>query len=142
MSETPSSQLLSHLREAQSTCVRGPHSKPHIPLGQSLEFNRIYDDAPACFIADRDTQRIFENPQVRVFRSWREPGGVERMHQHVGAGRVAVLLTPIHAQVTLDNCSTVMQDNAAGDVSWSLPVKHSAKNLGSQKFEMIVVEVK
>src|SRR5579884_1562411 len=31
---------------------------------------------------------LFENDQVRVFRSWREPGGKEMVHEHVGAGRV------------------------------------------------------
>src|SRR5271163_685469 len=44
---------------------------------------------------------LFENDQVRVFRSWREPGGSEAMCEHVGAGRAAVLLTPIDAQVKL-----------------------------------------
>ena len=34
---------------------------------------------------------IFENDQVRVFRSVREPGSEEKMHQHVGAGRLVVL---------------------------------------------------
>lgn len=85
---------------------------------------------------------LFDNPQVRVFRSWRESGGVERMHEHVGAGRVAVLLTDIHAEIKLADGATTPQLGSAGDALWSLPVKHAAKNLGPQKFEMIVVEVK
>ncbi len=85
---------------------------------------------------------LFENAQVRVFRSWREPGGEERMHEHAGAGRVAVLLTDIHARVKLADGTATKLDGSAGDTLWSLPVKHAATNLGAQKFEMIIVEVK
>lgn len=85
---------------------------------------------------------LFENAQVRVFRSWREPGGQEKMHEHVGSGRVAVLLTDIHAQVKLADGTSSKLDGSAGDTLWSLPVKHAATNLGSKKFEMIIVEVK
>jgi len=85
---------------------------------------------------------LFENPQVRVFRSWREPGAQEKMHEHVGAGRVAILLTDIHAQVKLADGTSSKLDGSAGEALWSLPVKHAATNLGSKKFEMIIVEVK
>jgi hypothetical protein len=85
---------------------------------------------------------LFENDQVRVFRSWREPGASEAMHQHIGAGRAAVLLTPIDAQVKLADGTASEMRGAAGDVFWSGPVTHTSKNVGSAKYEMIVVEVK
>ena len=85
---------------------------------------------------------LFENDQVRVFRSWREPGGSEAMHEHVGAGRVAVLLTPIDAQVKLADGTASEMRGSAGDVFWSGPVTHTSKNVGSAKYEMVVVEVK
>jgi beta-alanine degradation protein BauB len=85
---------------------------------------------------------LFENDQVRVFRSWREPGGSEAMHEHVGAGRVAVLLTPIDAQVKLADGTASELHGSAGDVFWSGPVTHTSKNVGSAKYEVVVVEVK
>lgn len=86
---------------------------------------------------------LFENPQVRVFRSWREPGGTERMHQHGGTGRVGVFLTDLNATVKLaDGSSSAMPKVFRGDVSWSGPVTHATTNLGPGKLEMIVVEVK
>jgi hypothetical protein len=85
---------------------------------------------------------LFENEQVRVFRSWREPGGSEGMHEHVGAGRAAVMLTPIDAQVKLADGTTSELHGSPGDVFWSGPVTHTSKNVGPAKYEMVVVEVK
>ncbi len=84
---------------------------------------------------------LFENAQVRVFRSWRESGGTEMMHQHTGAGRVGVFLTPLNATVKMADGSTSALHIQAGDVSWSAPVTHATTNLGPNKFEMIVIEV-
>lgn len=84
---------------------------------------------------------LFENDQVRVFRSWREPGAEERLHEHTGAGRVAVFLTDIDAAVHAQGSETPLHASA-GEVSWSGPATHSALNTGARKFEMIVVEVK
>ncbi len=82
---------------------------------------------------------LFENSQVRVFRSWREPGATEKMHEHVGMGRVGVFLTDAHGTVKSSDGSTSPLNVAAGDVSWSGPVTHATKNLGPGKLEMIVV---
>jgi hypothetical protein len=84
---------------------------------------------------------LFENDQVRVFRSWREPGASELLHEHTGVGRVAVFLTDIDAVIRGDGQETSLHA-PAGEVSWSGPAKHAAVNTGSRKFEMIVVEVK
>jgi quercetin dioxygenase-like cupin family protein len=84
---------------------------------------------------------LFENLQVRVFRSWREPGGTEMMHSHAGAGRVGVYLTDVNATVKVRNGASTALHAKAGDVSWSGPVTHATTNLGPNKLEMIVVEV-
>ena len=84
----------------------------------------------------------FENSQVRVFRSWREPGAAEPMHEHVGAGRATVLLTDLDGVVKLTDGATSELRGSAGDVLWSGPVTHSTTNRGSKKSEVIVVEVK
>jgi hypothetical protein len=84
---------------------------------------------------------LFENDQVRVFRSWREPGAEERLHEHTGAGRVAVFLTDTDAAVHSGGSETPLHASA-GEVTWSGPATHSALNTGARKFEMIVVEVK
>jgi hypothetical protein len=85
---------------------------------------------------------VFENPQVRVFRSWREAGASEKMHEHAGTGRVAVLLTDLDAQVKTIDGVVSAQKGAVGDAFWSGPVTHSSTNKGQKKFEMVVVEVK
>jgi quercetin dioxygenase-like cupin family protein len=84
---------------------------------------------------------LFENAQVRVFRSWREAGATEMMHEHAGTGRVGVFLTDLNGTVKLADGSSSPSHFKAGDVSWSGPVTHATTNLGPNKFEMIVVEV-
>ena len=85
---------------------------------------------------------ILENDQVRVFRSWLEPHATEKLHQHVGAGRAAILLTDINAIVKSPVDAVTPVQAKAGDVLWSGPITHSTTNVSSRKFEMIVVEVK
>ena len=86
---------------------------------------------------------IYENDQVRVFRSWREPGMTETIHEHAGAGRVLVLLTDIYAKVKAgDGGSSEMRDKA-GEIHWTAePSKHAGTNAGPKRFDMILVEVK
>jgi oxalate decarboxylase/phosphoglucose isomerase-like protein (cupin superfamily) len=84
---------------------------------------------------------LFENAQVRVFRSIREPGGTEMMHEHAGTGRVGVFLTGLNATVKTPDGPGSPIHVKAGDVSWSGPVVHATTNLGPNKLEMIVVEV-
>jgi mannose-6-phosphate isomerase-like protein (cupin superfamily) len=84
---------------------------------------------------------LFENAQVRVFRSLREAGGTEMMHEHAGTGRVGVFLTDLNGTVKLADGSSSPLHMKAGDVSWSAPVTHATTNLGPDKLEMIVVEV-
>ncbi len=85
---------------------------------------------------------LFENSQVRVFRSWREPGGTEKMHRHTGAGRLSILLTDADAEVRSPDGSVTPLHAAAGEALWSGPVTHATKNIGPQRLEMIVIEVK
>jgi hypothetical protein len=85
---------------------------------------------------------VLDNEQIRVFRSWREPGATEKMHEHVGKGRIAVLLTGLDATVKTGDGSITLSHAAQGDVLWSGPVVHATTNLSSQKFEMLIVEVK
>lgn len=86
---------------------------------------------------------LFENDQVRVFRSWREAGGAEPVHEHTGVGRATVLLTDLDSKVKLANGTTIDQHGSPGDVTWSAgPVTHSSTNVGANRLEVIVVEVK
>ena len=85
---------------------------------------------------------LLDNPQVRVFRSWREPGASEKMHEHAGAGRLAVLLTDLDARVTSPDGAVTEQHAKAGEALWSGPSVHAATNTGARRFEMIVIEVK
>lgn len=108
-----------------------PPSPPH----RAPEMDPVHTDAKHNVV-------IFENDQVRVFRSWREPGASENMHEHTGAGRVAVFLTEVHARVKSPDGSVEELNAPAGDVRWSGPATHMATNAGPRRFDMIIVEVK
>ncbi len=86
---------------------------------------------------------IFENLQVRVFRSTREIGGREKWHEHTGAGRAVVLLAPLAARIETANGKISPMSGARGDAFWNDGyLKHRASNIGSRPSDLIVVEVK
>ena len=85
---------------------------------------------------------ILENDFVRVFKSWREPGGTEMMHEHAGKGRAVVQLTDLDASEKLADGTVRKVKAQAGDVAWSDPMVHATTNLGTNTIEMVVVEVK
>ncbi|HEY6392934.1 MAG TPA: hypothetical protein VIX89_16755, partial [Bryobacteraceae bacterium] len=93
-------------------------------------------------IDPKHNRLLFENSQVRVFRSWREPGAAEPMHEHAGAGRATVFLADLDGIVKLADGATSELRGSAGDVLWSGPVTHSTTNRGAKKSEVVVVEVK
>ena len=117
-----------------------------------LEIRKPADAAPKrnpvldpIAIDSKHNQIIFENPQVRVFRSTLDVDGREKWHEHVGAGRAAVMLTPIAARIEYQGKKkqAAPLNGGAGDVSWSDgTIRHRATNLGSQAAQVIVVEVK
>jgi quercetin dioxygenase-like cupin family protein len=86
---------------------------------------------------------LFENAQVRVMRTWLEPGKSEKWHEHTGRGRVVVLLTPIHAKVKLVDGTESEMSLDAGEVRWTKGQgQHAGTNIGKGRFAMILVEVK
>ena len=86
---------------------------------------------------------IFENDQVRVFRNKLAAGAHEKWHEHAGAGRAVVLLTPISARVEAANGEVSPMNGAPGDAFWREgAIKHRGTNLGSRECEMVIVEVK
>src|SRR5579863_1410491 len=96
---------------------------PKLPASRPHEFDPVAIDP-------KHNVFLFENDQVRVFRSWREPGGTEKMHEHLGAGRVAVLLTDLDARVKGADGGIATSKGAAGDVLWSAPTRHASTNVG------------
>lgn len=86
---------------------------------------------------------IFENSQVRVFRSTREAGGREKWHEHTGAGRAVVLLSDLSARLESANGRFSSMNGAPGDAFWTDGyIKHRASNIGSLPSDLIIVEVK
>lgn len=86
---------------------------------------------------------IFENPQVRVFRSTRDSGDREKWHEHTGAGRVVVLLSDVSARVENADGTFHALNGAPGDAFWTPgSIKHRGANIGTRAAEMIIVEVK
>ena len=86
---------------------------------------------------------IFENPQVRVFRSILDSGVREKWHEHVGAGHAVVLLSDLSARLEFANGKFASMNGAPGDVFWTDGhIKHRGSNLGSRPADLIIVEVK
>ncbi|MCU1235320.1 MAG: hypothetical protein JWP63_3287 [Candidatus Solibacter sp.] len=86
---------------------------------------------------------IFENDQVRVFRSTGEAGGREKWHEHAGAGRAVVLLSPLAARIESANGQISPMSGARGDSFWTPGyIKHRASNIGTKPYELVVIEVK
>jgi quercetin dioxygenase-like cupin family protein len=110
------------------------------PAGEAPKRNPSFDP---ILIDPKHNQLIFENPQVRVFRSSIDVDGREKWHEHTGAGRVAVLLTPLAARVEIQKKQPTPMNGGPGDVFWSEGlVRHRATNLGSRPAQIVVVEVK
>ena len=86
---------------------------------------------------------IFENPQVRVFRSTLDSGDREKWHEHAGAGRALVLLSDVSARIENANGTFNTMNGAPGDAFWSNGyIKHRAANIGTRSADIIVIEVK
>jgi uncharacterized RmlC-like cupin family protein len=86
---------------------------------------------------------LFENDQVRVFLNKLPIGAREKWHEHAGAGRAIVLLTPLAARVEEANGDVSPMNAAAGEAFWREgTVKHRGSNIGNRPSEMVIVEVK
>ena len=110
------------------------------PAGAGVTRNPSFDPIA---IDPKHNQLIFENSQVRVFRSSLEVDGREKWHEHTGAARVAVALTPLAARLEIQKKQSTPMNGAPGDVFWSEGVlRHRSTNLGSRPAEVVVVEVK
>ena len=86
---------------------------------------------------------LFENSQVRVFRSTLDSGDREKWHEHAGAGRAVVLLSDVSARIESANGTITSMNGAPGDAFWANGyIKHRGANIGTRPSEVIIVEVK
>jgi quercetin dioxygenase-like cupin family protein len=82
----------------------------------------------------------FENDQVRVLRIKVGPGEKSVMHKHPNA--VAIFVTDTNGKFTFPDGTTQDATRKAGDVMWTPAVTHQPENVGTQAFEVILVELK
>ena len=82
----------------------------------------------------------FENDQVRVLRVKVGPGEKSIMHQHPNA--VAVFLTDVNGKFTFPDGTSQDVTSKAGDARWTPAITHMPENLGTQGFEVVLVELK
>jgi quercetin dioxygenase-like cupin family protein len=82
----------------------------------------------------------FENDHVRVLRITYPPGEKSVMHDHPDA--MAVFLTDHHIKFTYPDGKTEELRAKAGETRWTKGGKHLPENVGSKKFELILVELK
>ena len=82
----------------------------------------------------------FENDQVRVLRISYRPGEESVMHEHPNG--VAVFLTDGDTEMKLADGTTIEDTSKSGAAIWSSAGKHLPKNIGDNKSELILVELK
>jgi quercetin dioxygenase-like cupin family protein len=82
----------------------------------------------------------FENDQVRVLRVKVGAGEKSIMHAHPDA--VAIFMTDTNVKFTFPEGKTEDVTRKAGDALWTPAVTHMPENVGSQPFEVILVELK
>lgn len=82
----------------------------------------------------------FENNRVRVIRFKGGPGEKQPMHGHPGS--VAIYLTNGRMKFTYPDGKTSEATVKAGQAAWRDAVAHTGKNLGKNRLEAIIVEMK
>ena len=82
----------------------------------------------------------FENDYVRVLRITYGPGEKSIMHEHPNA--VVVMLTDGNTEMTLPDGNKIEDMSKIGDASWAPAGMHIPKNVGNEKMEAILVEIK
>ena len=82
----------------------------------------------------------FENDYVRVLRITYGPGEKSIMHEHPNA--VVVMLTDTNTEMTLPDGNKVEDLAKMGDAQWTPAGMHIPKNIGNEKMEAVLVELK
>jgi quercetin dioxygenase-like cupin family protein len=82
----------------------------------------------------------FENANVRVLRVKVGAGEKSVMHRHPNA--VAIFQTSGRVKFTFPNGKTEERDIVAGTTLWTPAITHQPENIGSDGFEVILVELK
>ncbi|MBT8306529.1 MAG: hypothetical protein KJN85_06305 [Maribacter sp.] len=82
----------------------------------------------------------FENDHVRVLRITYGPGEESVMHEHPNA--VVVMLTDTSTEMTLPDGNKVEDLAKMGDAQWTPAGMHIPKNIGNEKMEAVLVELK
>ena len=82
----------------------------------------------------------FENAQVRVLRFTEPAAGMLPMHSHPAS--VTIQLTGGHSRFTFPDGKTQEVRGEAGSVTFSNAITHTSENLGKDRSEVILVELK
>src|SRR6185436_8077554 len=82
----------------------------------------------------------FENANVRVLRVKIGPGEKSIMHRHPNA--VAIFQSNSRSKFTFPDGKTEERDIVAGQAIWTPATTHQPENIGSDAFEVILVELK
>ncbi|MDX1404556.1 MAG: hypothetical protein R3192_08460 [Woeseiaceae bacterium] len=82
----------------------------------------------------------YENDKVRVIRVNYGPGEKSVMHTH--GPNVAVFLTDISVRMHLPDGTSEDIDAPRGATQWAQDENHMPENIGSEPFEVILVEIK
>lgn len=82
----------------------------------------------------------FENEKVRVLRITYGPGEESVMHFHPES--VSVMLTPLSAQMTLEDGTTEEMQFEAGQQVYMAAGQHQPKNTGGEPMEVLQIELK
>src|SRR5260370_971513 len=110
-----------------------------------MRLSNLWCIATALFVSALHAQSAtaVDNASVRILTAVDRPHQKTAVHEHVGAGRAVVLLTPLAGRVEAPNRQAAPMSGGPGDVFWTDgPIKHRGSNIGNRPSELVIVEVK
>ena len=91
-------------------------------------------------VAPKNYSVVFENDQVRVLRVVVAPGEKTPMHEH--PANVVIPLTAATVRFTLPDGTTQEATMTPGTPVWDPGGKHGGENVGQNRVEAFIVELK
>jgi quercetin dioxygenase-like cupin family protein len=99
------------------------------------------EGGPDATVVDAGHYSIeFENDRVRVLRAAYGPGEESALHHH--PANVAVFLTDIQAEMTMEDGSVQELSASAGDAVFAPAELHTPRNASDAPLEVVLVELK
>jgi hypothetical protein len=111
--------------------------------GLVTSFSASAQSAPPSYTASPEVYKLLsENDEFRVIQATWKPGQGDASHSHAGSV-MAYNLTDCKLQLTSPDGKTMVNDRKRGSVGFvPMTPSHKAKNIGTAKCQVLIVERK